>query len=78
VSGTSAPATLSWCWSVSPEFTTENAAAIPSKVTKICEWTTNYVSGPLNGNGVNTSRYRTSIINAYVVESRQPPLTTCR
>jgi len=59
VSGTSAPATPEPVpGPVSPEFTTENAAAIPSKVTKIGEWTTNYVSGPLNGNtsGVPTDQ----------------------
>lgn len=53
--------------SVAPEFSTEDAHAISSKVSKIGEWTTRYVSGPLNGNGVNI-QIPTSIINGYVVE----------
>jgi vancomycin resistance protein YoaR len=52
---------------VSPQFTTDDASAISQKVTKIGEWTTNYVSGPLNGNGVNI-QIPTSIINGTVVE----------
>ena len=68
VTGTSVPSNPELVLgSVSPEFTTENAAAISSKVTKIGEWTTNYVSGPLNGNGINI-QVPTSIINGYVVE----------
>ncbi|HEY7025953.1 MAG TPA: VanW family protein [Candidatus Limnocylindrales bacterium] len=52
--------------SVAPTFTTDDATAIQGKVTKIGEWTTNYVSGPLNGNGVNI-QIPTSKINGYVV-----------
>jgi len=56
--------------SVSPEFTTADAQAISQHVTKIGEWTTKYVSGPLNGGGVNI-QIPTSIINGYVVEPGQ-------
>jgi vancomycin resistance protein YoaR len=56
--------------SVSPEFTTSDAQAISQRVTKIGEWTTKYVSGPLNGGGVNI-QIPTSIINGYVVEPGQ-------
>jgi len=52
---------------VAPTFTTADAEAIAPRVSKISEWTTNYVPGPLNGDGVNI-RIPTSIINGYVVE----------
>ena len=52
---------------VAPTFTTADAQAIAPRVSKISEWTTNYVPGPLNGDGVNI-RIPTSIINGYVVE----------
>jgi vancomycin resistance protein YoaR len=55
---------------VAPQFTTDDAQAISSRVTKIGEWTTNYVSGPLNGDGVNI-QIPTSIINGTVVEPGQ-------
>ncbi len=68
VAGSAAPASVELALGpVSPEFTTADAAAISQKVTKIGEWTTNYVSGPLNGNGVNI-QIPTRIINGYVVE----------
>jgi vancomycin resistance protein YoaR len=67
VSGQSAPSNVELALgSVAPTFTTDDATAISGKVTKIGEWTTNYVSGPLNGNGVNI-QIPTSIINGYVV-----------
>ncbi len=66
--GTQAPSNVELALgSVSPTFTTNDAQAISSKVTKIGEWTTNYISGPLNGNGVNI-QIPTTIINGYVVE----------
>ena len=56
--------------SVTPEFTTNDAQAISGSVTKIGEWTTKYVSGPFNGNGINI-QIPTSIINGDVVEPGQ-------
>ena len=54
VSGTSTPGNVALALnSVSPEFKTDDARRSRQKVTKIGEWTTNYVSGPLNGNGIN-------------------------
>ena len=52
---------------VPPTFSTTDAQAIASRVTKIGEWTTNFTVSSLNGNGVNIS-IPTSIINGYVVE----------
>jgi vancomycin resistance protein YoaR len=69
--GGTAPASVELAIStVAPEFTTEDATAISSQVTKIGEWTTKFVAGPLNGNGVNI-QIPTSIINGYVVEPGQ-------
>jgi vancomycin resistance protein YoaR len=69
--GDSAPANVELALgSVSPEFTTADAQAISERVTKIGEWTTKYVSGPLNGGGVNI-QIPTSIIDGYVVEPGQ-------
>jgi vancomycin resistance protein YoaR len=56
--------------SVPPQFTTDDADAIASRVTKIGEWTTKYIAGPLNGNGANIE-IPTDIINSYVVEPGQ-------
>lgn len=53
--------------SVSPTFTTAEATAIAPQVTKLGEWTTNYVPSPLNGEGVNIE-IPTNIIDGYVVE----------
>jgi vancomycin resistance protein YoaR len=36
-----------------PEFTTAQAQALATRVEMLGTWTTNYVPGPLNGNGVN-------------------------
>src|SRR3954451_1894669 len=69
--GGSAPANVELALgSVSPEFTTDDAQAISQRVTKIGEWTTKYLSGPLNGGGVNI-QIPTSIINGYVVDPGQ-------
>lgn len=69
--GQSAPASIELALgSVAPTFTTQDASAISDKVTKIGEWTTNYVAGPLNGNGVNI-QIPTEIINGTVVEPGQ-------
>ena len=71
VTGPAAPASVELALApVSPEFTTDDAQAISSRVTKIGEWTTNYVAGPLNGNGVNI-QIPTRIINGYVVDPGQ-------
>ena len=71
VTGTGAPASVELALApVAPEFTTDDAQAISSRVTKIGEWTTNYVSGPLNGNGVNI-QIPTRIIDGYVVDPGQ-------
>ena len=68
VTGSAATANVQLALSpVSPTFTTANAQAISQKVTKIGEWTTNYIAGPLNGNGINI-QIPTRIINGYVVE----------
>lgn len=53
--------------SVPPTFTTAEATALAPQITKLGEWTTNYVPSPLNGNGINIE-IPTSIINGYVVE----------
>ncbi|MEP7360140.1 MAG: VanW family protein [Chloroflexota bacterium] len=53
--------------SVAPTFTTAAATAIAPKVKMLGTWTTNYVSSPLNGLGVNI-QIPTSIIDGYVVE----------
>jgi vancomycin resistance protein YoaR len=52
---------------VTPTFTTQEATALAPSVTKLGEWTTNYVPNPLNGEGVNIE-IPTSIIDGYVVE----------
>ncbi len=52
---------------VNPEFTSADAQALASRVKILSTWTTKYVPGPLNGNGVNIE-IPTSIINSYVVE----------
>ena len=52
---------------VPPTFTTAEATALAPQITKLGEWTTNYVPSPLNGNGINIE-IPTSIINGYVVE----------
>lgn len=53
--------------SVDPEFTSTDAQALASRVKMLSSWTTKYIPGPLNGNGVNI-QVPTSIINTYVVE----------
>ncbi len=69
--GADAPASVELALgSVAPQFTTADAQAISQHVTKIGEWTTKYVAGPLNGGGVNI-QIPTSIINGYVVEPGQ-------
>jgi vancomycin resistance protein YoaR len=68
VTGGSAPTTASLALvTVPPTFTTDDARAIASSVTKIGEWTTNFSPSELNGNGVNIS-IPTTIIDGYVVE----------
>lgn len=52
---------------VPPTFTTAEATALAPQITKLGEWTTNYVPSPLNGNGVNI-QIPTDIIDGYVVE----------
>jgi vancomycin resistance protein YoaR len=52
---------------VPPSFTTAEATALAPRVTKLGEWTTNYVPNPLNGEGVNI-QIPTNIIDGYVVE----------
>jgi vancomycin resistance protein YoaR len=52
---------------VPPTFTTAEATTLAPRVTKLSEWTTNYVPSPLNGEGVNI-QIPTSIIDGYVVE----------
>jgi vancomycin resistance protein YoaR len=53
--------------SVAPTFTTAEATTLAPRITKLGEWTTNYIPNPLNGNGVNIE-IPTSIIDGYVVE----------
>ncbi|MEA2677379.1 MAG: hypothetical protein QOJ81_1520 [Chloroflexota bacterium] len=53
--------------SVAPTFTTAEATALAPRITKLGEWTTNYIPNPLNGMGVNIE-IPTSIIDGYVVE----------
>ena len=53
--------------SVPPTFNTAAATLLAPRVTKLGEWTTNYIPNPLNGNGVNI-QIPTSIIDGYVVE----------
>ena len=66
--GGSAPPTAELALaSVSPTFTTDDATAISAKVTKLGEWTTHYISSPLNGGGVNI-QVPTAKINGTVVE----------
>jgi vancomycin resistance protein YoaR len=68
VTGSAAPASVELALApVSPNFSTSDAQAISQKVTKIGEWTTTYLSSPLNGNGINI-QIPTSLINGYVVE----------
>ncbi len=52
---------------VPPTFTTAEATVLAPRVTKLGEWTTNYVPNPLNGEGVNI-QIPTRIIDGYVVE----------
>ncbi|MGI8929330.1 MAG: VanW family protein, partial [Candidatus Limnocylindrales bacterium] len=52
---------------VAPALSTEEARAIAPRVTKLAEWTTFYVPGPLNGEGVNIE-IPTSILDGVVVE----------
>lgn len=52
---------------VAPTFTTAEAQALASRVSKISEWTTKFTPSPLNGEGVNIS-IPTTIIDGYVVE----------
>jgi vancomycin resistance protein YoaR len=52
---------------VEPTLSTADAAAIAPRVKKLSEWTTHYIPGPLNGNGVNI-QIPTSILDGYVVE----------
>jgi vancomycin resistance protein YoaR len=68
VTGGQAPPTANLALvTVPPTFTTDDARAISSSVTKIGEWTTNFSPSELNGNGANIS-IPTSIIDGYVVE----------
>jgi len=53
--------------SVDPEFDTAQAQALVSRVKVLGTWTTHYVPGALNGNGVNIE-IPTSTINGYVVQ----------
>jgi vancomycin resistance protein YoaR len=52
---------------VPPTFNTADARALAPRVTKLSEWTTKFIPGPLNGEGINIS-IPTSIIDGYVVE----------
>lgn len=52
---------------VEPALSTEEARAIAPRVTKLSEWTTFYIPGPLNGDGVNIE-IPTSILDGIVVE----------
>ena len=66
--GDSAPATANLALvSVPPTFSTDDARAISSSVTKIGAWTTLFTPSALNGNGVNI-QIPTNIIDGYVVE----------
>jgi vancomycin resistance protein YoaR len=65
--GGSAPSATLALAAVSPTFTTSDAQAISSRVTKLSEWTTIFSPSTLNGNGVNI-QIPTSIIDGYVVE----------
>jgi len=63
--------------SVSPEFTTENAAAIPSKVTKIASGRPTTFQDRSTATA-STSRYRTFDHQTVILLSwAPPPLTTC-
>jgi vancomycin resistance protein YoaR len=52
---------------VPPTFTTAEARELAPRVTKLSEWTTKFIPGPLNGEGINIS-IPTAIIDGYVVE----------
>ena len=52
---------------VAPTLSTEEARAIAPRVKKLGEWTTLYVPGPLNGNGVNI-QIPTNELDGQVVE----------
>ena len=52
---------------VEPTLGTDEARAIAPRVHKLGEWTTNYIPGPLNGNGVNI-QIPTRTLDGVVVE----------
>jgi vancomycin resistance protein YoaR len=52
---------------VEPTLSTGQAQQIAPRVKKLSEWTTRFIPGPLNGNGVNI-QLPTSAIDGYVVE----------
>lgn len=52
---------------VDPTLSTAEAQQIAPRVKKLSEWTTHFIPGPLNGNGLNIA-LPTSAIDGYVVE----------
>ena len=52
---------------VAPVFSTAEAQTLAPRVTKLSEWTTKFIPGPLNGDGINI-QIPTGFIDGYVVE----------
>jgi vancomycin resistance protein YoaR len=67
--GTSTTAALAMA-PVLPEFSTAQAQALASRVKLLSTWTTHFIPGALNGNGINI-QIPTSIINGMVVNPGQ-------
>jgi vancomycin resistance protein YoaR len=61
----SADATMAMV-SVPPDFTTDQATALAPHVKMLSSWTTHFIEGPLNGNGINI-QIPTNIVNGAVV-----------
>jgi vancomycin resistance protein YoaR len=53
--------------SVPPDFTTDEATALAPHVKMLSSWTTHFIEGPLNGNGVNI-QIPTNIVNGSVIQ----------